>query len=935
MNTDLASGCCSRTNYRAPVPIRLVLRCSGLLVWLLLATGVPGSAASACIDYTDYLRWHAVIDTGNNPALGVDAHGSYLYVANRTSVRVIDLQAGGTVGSYAVGGGYAVDLVVEGSYAYVAAYAGGLRVLDVSNPSTPTQIGMLDTPDNVHSVAVAGDVAYLASGNDGLYIIDVSNPASPALISSVDTDGIVSCVATNGLLACFGDSDRRKVYVVDVSIPSQPLVRSVIQLDGQPEGIAIDGHYAYVASGDLEVFDIAEPATPVHVASLQTPGTAWGVSVEGDHAYIADGTGFVALDVVNPTAPLITGRLATGDTARNVAIDGGFAYLAVSDAGVYIAGIGNASSPGPVGQVSLAGTADDVAVEGLYAYVTKGDSGRLYVVDAIDPTAPVVVGQVEIPGYAHGVAAAGGYAYVAADRDGLVVVDVVVPTAPIVVGQVEWPTWPAEEIAVEGQYAYVVDVNGLVVIDVSAPTAPVVMSRLSLSSISAYGVAARGSYAYVSSGGALQVVDVADPTAPVLIGTCALPGAPFGIDLQGDYAYVACQFGGLAIIDVSDPAHPSLSGSVDTPGIAADVKVEGPIAYVADGSGVQVVDCFNLSNPGVLGTSWVPGATSSVGNVVISAGWIFCSASTSGMGLLILPVQCGSPIPPEPFSLLSPADAETLLTTAPALSWERAHDTDSGDTVRYAVYWSRNSGFAPADSAEAGPDTTYAIGPSTLFGGATYYWKVRAWDTDGITRWSDPAAGWSFYTPQITPIGLSLQAQSSDSGILLTWSVPVDMRALGFTVYRRVAGTDDWLGLSPVLHGEGATVTYVDDHAEPGVRYEYEVEVLGTSGPAGRWGTASAELPAARLWLGVSPNPGRTALTVNFGMTQAGIASLRLFDSMGREVAREVMPWLRVGNHRVDWMPGDEQLRRLPSGAYWVRLETPGGSRTARWTALR
>ena len=114
------------------------------------------------------------------------------------------------------------------------------------------------------------------------------------------------------------------------------------------------------------------------------------------------------------------------------------------------------------------------------------------------------------------------------------------------------------------------------------------------------------------------------------------------------------------------------------------------------------------------------------------------AAAETGPGLEALIHWVGPivPTPPGPFSLLSPANEESLLTTEPTLSWEAAPETDPDDTVRYTVYWSTSPLFSPSDSAEAGPRTTYMFGPSILYGGATYYWRVRAFDAHGLMRWS-------------------------------------------------------------------------------------------------------------------------------------------------------------------------------------------------------
>ncbi len=64
----------------------------------------------------------------------------------------------------------------------------GLRVIDVSNPAAPVEIGALDTPDCAYDVEVVGDLAYVADSRiSGLRVIDVSNPAAPVEIGALDT----------------------------------------------------------------------------------------------------------------------------------------------------------------------------------------------------------------------------------------------------------------------------------------------------------------------------------------------------------------------------------------------------------------------------------------------------------------------------------------------------------------------------------------------------------------------------------------------------------------------------------------------------------------------------------------------------------------------------------------------------------------------------
>ncbi len=292
-------------------------------------------------------------------------------------------------------------------------------------------------------------------------------------------------------------------------------------------------------------------------------------------------------------------------------------------------------------------------------------------------------------------------------------------------------------------------------------------------------------------------------------------------------------------------------------------------------------------------------------------------------------------IGPAGFALASPANGDSVITTEPSLFWRASVATAQNDTIRYTVFWSEDPGFSPADSAAAGTDTTYAFGPSVLTIGNTYFWKVRAVDVNGFFAWSTPPEGWSFLISQgNTPSGLTIEAQSTDTGILLSWSVPTDLTALGYKVYRRT-GDAEWTCISPLLSPRAGKVSFVDASAAPGVPYQYEVEVLGPSGPSGRWGPTSAEWSApARLALSVGPNPGTGAVDLTLVLPHASGVSLRFLDATGREVAQRDIPGLSAGTHQMAWIP-ERDGRLLASGTYWVRLETPTGTVTRRWVLLR
>ena len=82
-----------------------------------------------------------------------------------------------------------------------------------------------------------------------------------------------------------------------------------------------------------------------------------------------------------------------------------------------------------------------------------------------------------------------------------------------------------------------------------------------------------GDYAYCAFANGLVILDVSDPADPVFVGQLYCQGTGEGIDIAGNYTYLADGSAGLLIIDIADPSNPTLAGNYDTPFWAHDVFV--------------------------------------------------------------------------------------------------------------------------------------------------------------------------------------------------------------------------------------------------------------------------------------------------------------------------------------------------------------------------
>jgi hypothetical protein len=117
-----------------------------------------------------------------------------------------------------------------------------MRVVDVSDPAAPREIGFYDTPGRTDSLTVIGRHAYVVDGD--LRIVDVANPAAPSEVGFYDIPGFA----------------------------------------GSTLGIVVQDSYAYVTSQGVWMLDVSDPGEPVEVDAYPI---AWGnVAMAGDTVYV-------------------------------------------------------------------------------------------------------------------------------------------------------------------------------------------------------------------------------------------------------------------------------------------------------------------------------------------------------------------------------------------------------------------------------------------------------------------------------------------------------------------------------------------------------------------------------------------------------------------------------------------------------------------------
>jgi hypothetical protein len=95
-------------------------------------------------------------------------------------------------------------------------------------------------------------------------------------------------------------------------------------------------------------------------------------------------------------------------------------------------------------------------------------------------------------------------------------------------------------------------------------------------------------------------------------------------------------------------------------------------------------------------------------------------------------------------------------------------------------------------------------------------------------------------------------------------------------------------------------------------------------------GVGPGPLSAGVELRGVDPNPAREQATIRFHLGTAAFARLEVYDARGRRVAMPLADTQAAGDHAVVLATDG-----FAPGLYWVRLLTPAGTATSRFTRVR
>lgn len=220
------------------------------------------------------------------------------------------------VGSIPFAGG--TDMAFRGDVAYVGSWAGeggGVRIVDISQPGSPRLLSRFPCGGNQNDVGVWRTTLVVAmhsayegpgctAGRGGIRLVDVSDPTRPRetgflRLPPAGTHTVTIVGSTGYVYANPGgigtEADELPTTIVDIRDPRAPKIAGTFTPPGSTgcHDINVVGDRAYCAGSNVtQIWDVSDPVRPVVISAIVNPAIFFHhtavPSSDGDTLVIAD-----------------------------------------------------------------------------------------------------------------------------------------------------------------------------------------------------------------------------------------------------------------------------------------------------------------------------------------------------------------------------------------------------------------------------------------------------------------------------------------------------------------------------------------------------------------------------------------------------------------------------------------------------------------------
>jgi hypothetical protein len=222
-------------------------------------------------------------------------------------------------------------------------------------------------------------------------------------------------------------------------------------------------------------------------------------------------------------------------------------------------------------------------------------------------------------------------------------------------------------------------------------------------------------------------------------------------------------------------------------------------------------------------------------------------------------------------------------------------------------------------------DSLWGLTASDIKGGYNARGAPPALNDDGTITPTAPIGSIAFSPDEVIPV-----VRNMFQNYPLLWG------SYGFRDAFNLSLNPVWYDTDYVGIDQGPIVMMIENHLTGSIwdRFMLNPDIQMGLTRAGFTSAAGVEDPPLRaqqeLLVWSQPNPFTRSTSIRFRLPAAGPVRLGVYDLAGRLVSRLLDEARPAGEHAVAWQPGS-----VPSGVYYVRLESGGHTATKRCVKLQ
>ena len=224
------------------------------------------------------------------------------------------------------GGGTKANCVrAQGDYAYFTS-SNGLYVVNISNISNPQSLGVVSGTSNLNleNLDLYGDILAVAAHESGVKLFDISNPSSPVITATILANNAWTVVLSEGYLYI---ADENKILILNITNLNSPINVAEVLMTNAIKGLAVDNSFLYAALGSdgVDIYNLSDPENPQYLDNYNTTTLAIRIASFSGKLAVADWDDVEILEF-DGTSLNIVGYKNTGNRTMGISAKDNFVF---------------------------------------------------------------------------------------------------------------------------------------------------------------------------------------------------------------------------------------------------------------------------------------------------------------------------------------------------------------------------------------------------------------------------------------------------------------------------------------------------------------------------------------------------------------------------------------------------------------------------------